>query len=115
MRRVVYVAGPFRGPNSWEIEENIRRAERLSLEVWRSGAAAICPHANTRYFQGAAPDDVWLDGDLAILQKCDAVLLTPDWARSAGARAEKAYADQQRIPVFMELSALREWLKASTG
>lgn len=27
--KVIYVAGPFRAPNSWEIEQNIRRAEAL--------------------------------------------------------------------------------------
>jgi hypothetical protein len=108
--KVVYVAGPFRAPNSWEIEENIRRAERLSLEVWRLGAACVCPHTNTRFFQGAADDSVWLDGDLAILGRCDALLLTHDWARSSGARAEKQYADERAIPVFKTLDELKAWL-----
>lgn len=108
--RVVYVAGPFRGPDSWAIEGNIRRAEALSLEVWRLGAAAICPHTNTRFFQGAAPDNVWLQGDLAILAKCDAILMTDDWERSTGARAEEAFARERQIPVFYDLGALRDWL-----
>lgn len=108
--KVVYVAGPFRGPNSWEIEENIRRAERLALEVWRLGCAVICPHTNTRFFQGAAPDDVWLDGDLAILAKCDAVLMTEDWERSSGARAEREFAKGKGIPVFYRLEAVKDWL-----
>lgn len=106
--KVVYIAGPFRGPNSWEIEQNIRRAEALALEVWRAGFAAICPHANTRFYQGAAPDEVWLQGDLAILRRCDAVLLTEDWQRSAGAKAEKAHAEMLRIPVFRSVLDLVE-------
>lgn len=108
--KVIYLAGPYRGPNHWEIEENIRRAERLALKVWRLGAACICPHANTRFYQGAAADDVWLMGDQAILAKCDALLLTPDWERSQGARAERAFAEDHHIPVFESLSALRKWL-----
>jgi len=32
--RVVYIAGPYRAPNAWEIEENIRRAERIALHIW---------------------------------------------------------------------------------
>ena len=109
--KVVYVAGPFRGPNNWDIEENIRRAERLALEVWRSGAACICPHTNTRFFQGAADDAVWLDGDIEILNRCDAVVMTEDWQRSSGARAEEKHARENNIPVFYSLDALREWLK----
>ncbi len=86
---VVYIAGPFRGPNTWEIEQNIRRAEALALEVWRAGAVAICPHTNTRFFQGAAPDDVWLKGYLEVVGRCDAVLLTSDYLDSEGAISER--------------------------
>lgn len=110
--KVVYVAGPFRGPDSWAIENNIRRAEALALDVWKLGAAAVCPHTNTRFFQGAAPDHLWLDGDLAILAKCDAILMTDDWARSTGARAEKDFAEQRGLPVFYTLGELSAWLRA---
>lgn len=109
--KVVYVAGPFRGPNAWEIEENIRRAERLALQVWRSGAAALCPHTNTRFFQGAADDAVWLDGDLELLARCDAVILTPNWRESSGARAEHGFATSRGIPVFHEIRDLTDWMK----
>lgn len=108
--KVIYVAGPFRGPNAWEIEQNIRRAEALSLEVWRMGAAALCPHTNTRFFQGAADDSVWLDGDLELLARCDAILMTPDWTRSSGARAEHDFAKERQIPVIYSLGELRLFL-----
>jgi hypothetical protein len=108
--KVVYIAGPFRGPNAWEIEQNIRRAEALSLEVWRMGAAALCPHTNTRFFQGAADDSVWLDGDLELLARCDAMLMTPDWERSTGAKAEREWASVHDMPIFMDINDLREWL-----
>jgi nucleoside 2-deoxyribosyltransferase len=105
---VVYVAGPFRGANSWEMEQNIRRAEELALEVWRAGFACISPHLNTRCFQGVLPDQVWLDGDLAILKKCDVLLMTPDWKRSAGATAEHEYALQLGMPVYHSLQELMQ-------
>lgn len=106
---VVYVAGPFRANNSWEVEKNIRRAEELSLSVWLEGMAAICPHANTRFFDGAAPDNIWLTGDLAILRKCDAVLMTEDYLKSKGACIERQEALQLRIPVFYSLESLVLW------
>lgn len=107
---VVYIAGPFRGPNSWEIECNIRRAEELALSAWRAGFAVICPHTNTRFFQGAGPDAIWLEGDLEILRRCDAVLLTTDWQRSSGARAEVECANSNGIPVFETLADLQREL-----
>jgi hypothetical protein len=112
--RVVYIAGPYRAPNAWEIEQNIRRAEGLALEVWRAGAAAICPHANTRFFQGAAEDGLWLEGDLEILKRCDAILMTPNWTLSNGARAELACAMAHGIPAFYTLDELRRWLAADS-
>lgn len=108
---VVYIAGPFRGPSAWDVESNIRRAETLALEVWRLGAAAICPHTNTRFFQGAAPDEVWLKGDLEILRRCDAVLMTPDWEKSSGAQAERDDAEEHGISVFHSLDSLAAWLR----
>lgn len=113
--KCVYVAGPFRGANAWEIECNIRRAETLALEVWRLGAAAICPHTNTRFFSGAADDSVWLDGDIEILRRCDAVVLTDDWERSSGARAEVSYALQHGIPVCKSITSLAAWLELQVG
>lgn len=108
-----YVAGPFRGKSHWEIAENIRNAERIALEVWRLGAACICPHANTMHFQDAAPDHVWLDGDLEMLARCDFMVMTPDWQRSSGARAEHEFATKRHIPIFYDVPTLSTWLQSA--
>src|SRR5579863_518393 len=101
--KVVYIAGPFRGPNHWVVENNIRRAETLALEVWRLGAAVICPHTNTRFFDGAADDAIWLEGDTELLRRSDALMLTSDWNKSSGASAERQTAIDAGIPVFDSL------------
>ena len=104
--KVIYVAGPFRAENAWEIEQNIRRAETLALEVWRAGFAAICPHTNTRFFQGAAPDEVWLQGDISILNCCDGIIMVPGWETSKGAKAEEYNAKYNKIPRFYDINEL---------
>lgn len=118
--RVVFVSGPFRAASVWGMEENIRKAERVALEIWCMGAAVICPHANTRYFQGEATDDLWLKGDLAILERCDAMVLVPGWELSAGARDEYGHAARHEIPVYEwgkleDRVALRRWIDAVSG
>lgn len=106
--KIAYVAGPFRASNAWDIECNIRRAEETALEVWRvPGWCAICPHTNTRFFQGAAPDLVWLEGDIEILKRCDALVLAPNWAASSGTRAEVKIALDYRIPVYADIHQFR--------
>jgi hypothetical protein len=108
--KLVYIAGPYRGASEWEVVQNIRRAEALALEVWQSGAACICPHKNTALLGGAADDSVWLEGDLEMMRRCDAVLCTEDWRRSAGAREEVRIANEMGLPVFQALADLRTWL-----
>ena len=103
--KVAYIAGPFRAASAWGIEQNIRRAEELALEAWQAGFAVLCPHTNTRFFQGAAPDHIWLDRDLELLARCDLVILAEGWERSTGTRAEITHAKSLGIPVFESLKA----------
>lgn len=109
--KVVYVAGPYRAENNWEIEQNIRRAEEAAHKIWLSGkAAAICPHCETRYFQGSAPDVVWLEGTLELLRRCDAALFLPGWEDSVGACGEYEEATTYSIPRFTTLPDVFHWL-----
>jgi nucleoside 2-deoxyribosyltransferase len=108
--KLVYIAGPFRAANAWEVEQNIRKAEALALEVWKLGAAVVCPHTNTRFFDGALPDATFLAGDLEILSRCDAVLMVDGWEQSRGAVAESVFATDKGIRVFTSLADLGQWL-----
>jgi hypothetical protein len=99
-KKLVYIAGPFRAASQWRQEQNIRRAEEVALEVWRAGGVAICPHLNTRFFGGELPDQAWLDGDLEILRRCDALVTVDGWKSSEGAVAEVNFAETSGIPVF---------------
>lgn len=107
---VVYIAGPYRAGNNWAIEQNVRRAEALSLATWRAGAAAICPHTISRFFQGAAADSVWLQGDLALLRRCDAVRVVEGWEQSTGTCAEIRAAKAWGIPVLYDENEWEAWL-----
>jgi len=100
-QRVLFVAGPFRAADTWGVVENLHGAAEVALALWRMGAAVICPHLNTAPFQGAAPDRMWLDGDLTILERCDGLVLAPGWEKSDGARDERAHAYVLEIPVFV--------------
>jgi nucleoside 2-deoxyribosyltransferase len=75
----------------------------VSLSLWQMGAAALCPHANTRFFQNSAPDEVWIEGTMELLRRCDAVVLVgPVAAReaSSGTAAEVSEARRLNMPIF---------------
>ena len=111
--KVVYVSGPFRASNAWETWQHVNRAAVMALEVWRAGAACVCPHLNTFCFQGAADDDVWLQGDLEMLRRCDAVLMIDGWEWSVGARHERTFAIGLKLPVFYSLDRKSTRLNSS--
>ena len=108
--KVVYVAGPFRGPDAWRIETNIRWAEVYGMEVAQLGAMPLIPHANTRFFHGTLTDAFWLDGTLELLRRSDAVYLVRGWKDSEGAKAEADEARRLGKPVFEHRADLALWL-----
>lgn len=109
--KVVYVSGPYRNASIRGVVENIRRAEGAAIKIWQMGAACICPHLNTALLDGSCPDDVWLRGDLEIIQRCDALFLVDGWINSKGAQAEKVRAEEIGIPVFHQFWELENWLR----
>lgn len=116
--KLVYVAGPFRSTNAngrancWGIQKNVMAAMAVALEVWKTGNAAICPHANTMFFQDAdgVADGMWLAGDLVMLDKCDAIVFAPNWEASSGSREEHRFAAERAIPIFYNVDEFKQWL-----
>lgn len=109
--QVIAVIGPFRAETAWAIEQHCRAAEAMALKVWRLGAAVICPHMNTRGFHGVLPDEVWLEGYLEILRRCDAAIVVEGWEHSAGSCREVAEAERWGITVFETLDELEHWIR----
>lgn len=97
------VAGPYRLYPGRTSEQNIRQARDIAIDLWNAGHTAICPHLNTSNFENDTrlPDEAFLAGDLEILARCDAVVLTPDWEMSQGARGEVERANQLAIPCYV--------------
>lgn len=107
---VVYVAGPYRAETPWQILRNIRTAQEAALEIWKHGAVALCPHANTALFDGEAPDAVWLAGGHELLRRCDAVFMSRGWSASQGAIVEKELAVELGLPVLFNFKEVADWL-----
>lgn len=100
--KVVYVAGPYRAETEWGLIENIRNAENAAIELWKQGWAVICPHKNTAHFGGLCDDGVWLEGDLEILRRCDAIYLAKGWHKSQGALKELELARELGLQILMD-------------
>jgi hypothetical protein len=98
---VAYVAGPYRSNDGpYGITQNILRARDAAVVLWQQGYAVICPHLNTAMMDGAAPDSVWLKGDLEIMRRCDLVVLVEGWEQSTGTLAEIEEAKRLKLPIY---------------
>lgn len=108
--RIVYLAGPFRAPTKWDVEQNVRAAESAALEVARLGFAFVCPHTMTRNFDGLLTDRYWLEMTLELMRWCDVVFcFSPLWRQSSGTAGEVAEAERLGIPVVYSLEELKRW------
>lgn len=91
---------------------NIRRAEVIAVAVWTFGGVAICPHKNTSGFGGVngLGDEVWLEGDKALLRVSDALVTVPGWGRSEGAVDELKLAQALGLPILHTVQETVEFL-----
>lgn len=100
--QVAYIAGPYRSGHGRTVLENCRAAEKVAIKWWRKGYAVICPHKNTEFFDGLAPDAVWLKGDIEILKRCDLIIMMENYGDSTGAKAELDFAQANNITVIFD-------------
>lgn len=105
---VVFISGPYRAPTPWHVEQNIRRAEELAAQVWLNGFTALCPHTNSRFMTGVAPDEYFLEGDLEMLRRCDCLLLAPGWKKSKGTAQEVNQANALNMPILYSVEMLKD-------
>jgi hypothetical protein len=100
--KIAYVAGPYRTDTTDGIKANIEAAAQVAIKYWKQGYAVICPHKNTALFDGILPDQCWLDGCIALLSKCDTIVMMSNWRESSGAKAEHEFATANRIDIIYD-------------
>lgn len=119
--KLIYIAGPYRPYTNVcgalvDTAHNISIAELTAVHLVDTlghlGLFPVVPHLNTRDFENQVKqnnDQYFLDGTMAMLERCDAVLLTMPNADevSSGTKAEVHRAYQLGIQVYRSFDALR--------
>lgn len=119
--KLIYIAGPYRPYTNAhgalvDTAHNISIAEMTAVHLVDTlghlGLFPVVPHLNTRDFENQVKknhDQYFLDGTMAMLERCDAVLLTmPDADEvSSGTKSEVHRAYQLGIQVYRSFDALR--------
>jgi len=102
MNKLLYVAGAYSG----NIEENIKKAEVASINLIRNGFHVMTPHKNTagyeKYEDGKITYETWLEMDLNLLSRCDAIYVLLNSDVSNGVKKEIEFALKRRMPIIYE-------------
>lgn len=117
--KVFYVAGPLNSgtKNQLDRQANILVAERVARALMAAGGAAINVLRANDHMEDVSSDfEFWMARDLAILAKCDAIVMCDGWRLSKGARREHQFAIDNEIPVFSRnaMHEIRTFIKGES-
>ena len=98
--KIAYTAGSYRASTEYGLVQNIRKAEAVAIELWKIGYAVICPHKSTAHLGGIVDDEIFLNGCIEIVSRCDLIVMLEEWENSEGARMELTQAEMCDISVF---------------
>ncbi len=96
MIKTIYISGKITG---LPISEVIVKFQTAETKIRRFGFEPINPLNN-----GLPLEADWADQmgrDIALLLRCDAIYMLPDWEQSEGATLEYLIARQRRMRVFL--------------
>ncbi len=97
---LVYVIGAYSG----NIKENIAKAEAVSIALICAGYHVITPHKNTagyEWYENVHDElsyKTWIEMDLNILSRCDAIFIMDNAKDSHGSQIEIKFARSRNIP-----------------
>lgn len=100
--KVVMICGRYRGKTYSEIEKNIQTARNKAIKLWQNGYIVICPHMNSAHLDKFCDDQVWLNGYLEILKRCDAIYVLKGHENSSGTTNEIKLAKQLGKEIIYE-------------
>lgn len=109
--KLVYIAGPYRGTCVNSIRRNIAEAAKWAEFVWTLGHAALCPHMNSAFMDGATSDENFLAGCKLMLTRCDVMYVMEGFRSSSGTIEEIQLAQKQGLPIVYDMNQLIDILQ----
>ncbi len=108
----VYCASPYTSTDPRQVAVNTLHAEQMGVEVRAMGHVPFVPHIALPPFPvGMAIEDQWppaMRECMSHLETCDAIVLTGDWQKSKGCRAELAAAYGWKLKVYFGMHEIEE-------
>ncbi len=105
--KLIYVAGKYTADSYSAIDDNIKKAAALSIQLFQKGWNVFTPHKNTAHYEiyeGITDLNyrTWINTTLDILKRCDAIIMLDGWEDSKGSVNERAFALDNGIAVYYQ-------------
>ncbi len=110
---MIYIAGAYTATTRVGIMANVQRARVVAARVVAHGAFPVTPHFLGDGIEDAGTPQFWCDGTLALMRRCDAVMVVPESGESKGTTQEIREAMRRGQPVFHSEAALARWLASA--
>lgn len=112
---VLYLSGPISAPNTWVVEQNVRKAEQMHAWCCIYGVPSICVHTMGRAIGDLLTWEQWMRLDIALLHRCHAIYMLEGWEKSAGAQRELEEAQRLGIVVLRSIAEVCEYYGIAAG
>lgn len=103
-KRVIYLSHPYRARTEWGLWCNIQSAHTYAKQLWMKGWVCLSPVSNTAFMGGEDDFEMWIDGDLELVSRCDAWAGAPGWERSEGCRMEYEKAIAGGLTIYTDIN-----------
>ncbi len=108
---MIYIAGPYIAKTEKQILKNIENAREIAIQFAKRKIPYFCPHLNSIGFHKESElkdmkNSDWYDMDLAVLIKCSAIFMLPEWKTSTGAVKEHKFAEANNIKIYYEMDII---------
>ena len=105
---IVYTSGPYTADTNEQIQRNILSARQHAIQIWEHGYTALCPHLNTAHMERDCSIDyeAYMEGDIALIARCDVIYTLPGWQQSKGAVREVKEGARLKKHIAFSISSL---------
>lgn len=97
---LLYISGQITNQHKGCQSLNVQRGKHYARKWFKNGFAIHCPHLQTNGFQDMGKWKDFIYRDLAVLSKCDGIVMIPGWRYSKGALVEHMFASANQIPII---------------
>lgn len=100
----IYISGPITGID----EAKCKAAFNVAVaRLFLKGYEAVSPWHISQMLPPSFTYEDYMEIDMVLLKKCDAILMLPGWENSKGATKELTYAKKNDMKVFFDINEIK--------